>query len=238
MKVFTLHIDRLLQTSEFHTLMKHISPERITKINQLVFPKDKHRSLLSEIFVRFIIQEELHLPNHNITFQVGPYGKPFVENLPSFHFNISHSGNWIVCAIDCHPIGIDIEKIAPIDYSIAKHFFCYEEYEDLMAKIEPERMAYFYHLWTIKESFVKQSGAGLTVPLHSFSISIDSSQNVHIRTIEKTNPVCIEILHIGTGYKSAVCSYKKNKPTKITYIKLEDLLFYTPFSRCKFFLPD
>ena len=45
-----------------------------------------------------------------ISFSVQEYGKPYIPALPDMHFNISHSGRWIVCAVDSKPIGIDIEK--------------------------------------------------------------------------------------------------------------------------------
>ncbi|PEB50560.1 4'-phosphopantetheinyl transferase [Bacillus pseudomycoides] len=224
MKVFALHIDRLLQSQEFNYLMGRISVERVNKIQKLIFREDQHRMLLSEIFIRSIIHRECKLPDEKITFQFGPYGKPCIEDVPSFHFNLSHSDSWIVCATDCHPIGIDIEKISPINYSLAKHFFSDQEYRDLMSKKEAERLSYFYDLWTIKESFVKQLGTGLSFPMNSFSISIDLSQKVHLKTDEKKHSVHIQTIHIDNAYKAAVCSYEEARLTEITYISLEELL--------------
>ena len=66
-------------------------------------------------------------------------------------------------------IGVDIEKIQLIDLKVAQRFFSEKEYEDLIAKTSSERIAYFYDLWTLKESLTKTLGIGLTIPLNSFS---------------------------------------------------------------------
>lgn len=46
----------------------------------------------------------------DIRFSTQEYGKPCIPDLPDAHFNISHSGRWVICAFDSQPIGIDIEK--------------------------------------------------------------------------------------------------------------------------------
>lgn len=70
-----------------------------------------------------MIHSMYDLPIDQIVFQTEGNGKPVVRHIPSFHFNLSHSGDWVVCAIDDAPVGIDIEEIKPIDLAIAKRFF-------------------------------------------------------------------------------------------------------------------
>jgi 4'-phosphopantetheinyl transferase len=53
-----------------------------------------------------------------------------LEWIPYFHFNISQSGNWVVCATDNHPVGIDIEQIQPIDFQIVNSYFSKKEIQD------------------------------------------------------------------------------------------------------------
>nr|WP_084787523.1 hypothetical protein [Anaerobacillus alkalidiazotrophicus] len=61
-----------------------------------------------------------------------------MKGLQSFHFNVSHSGNWVVCATDNQPIGIDIEEIKPIDFQIVYSFFSETEIRDIEEKTENE----------------------------------------------------------------------------------------------------
>lgn len=146
------------------------------------YPEDASRTLIGEVLARHIISETFHLPNEQIRFTEGRYGKPAAEGLNDFHFNISHSGKWIVCGAGAQPIGVDVEKIKPINFDIAKRFFSPSEHDDLMEKDESERLSYFYHLWTMKESFIKQAGKGLSLPLDSFSVKLNEQGRASVET--------------------------------------------------------
>jgi 4'-phosphopantetheinyl transferase len=90
----------------------------------------------------------------------------------NIHFNISHAGEWVLCAISNTEIGIDIELIQPIDLDIAKYYFSEVEYMDLQRKEGAEKVSYFFDLWTLKESYIKARGMGLSIPLKDFCIRI------------------------------------------------------------------
>ena len=65
------------------------------------------------------------------------YGKPGIVGLPDFHFNLSHSGSWVVCAIDNKPLGVDVQEICQrTDLDIAERFFSPREASDL--RLMPE----------------------------------------------------------------------------------------------------
>ncbi len=75
------------------------------------------------MLIRTVAAKAYGLDPAGISFSVQEYGKPYIPALPDMHFNISHSGRWIVCAVDSKPIGIDIEKMKPGTIDIAKRFF-------------------------------------------------------------------------------------------------------------------
>ncbi|WP_157729153.1 4'-phosphopantetheinyl transferase family protein [Bacillus atrophaeus] len=90
---------------------------------------------MGEILARYAISKLKGYSFKELTFTTNYYGKPFLESYENdCYFNISHSGEWVVCAIDKGHIGINIERIAPIKLDIAKRFFTDEEYQDLKKK--------------------------------------------------------------------------------------------------------
>lgn len=64
------------------------------------------------------------------------------------HFNLSHSKGVAMLGMSHTPIGVDIEKIRPIDYS---------KFDFIDAESEEE----FFEEWTKRESYLKFCGKGL-----------------------------------------------------------------------------
>nr|WP_269320157.1 4'-phosphopantetheinyl transferase superfamily protein [Brevibacillus thermoruber] len=63
-----------------------------------------------------------------------------------------------------------MERIVRMDLHIADHLFTPQENRILASKTGDARLAYFFHVWTLKESYVKAVGKGLSIPLDSFSV--------------------------------------------------------------------
>ena len=47
------------------------------------------------------------------------FGKPYLNSQP-YKFNVSHSGDWVVCSVGNSKIGVDIEEIKNIDINAWK----------------------------------------------------------------------------------------------------------------------
>ncbi|MDY0322925.1 MAG: 4'-phosphopantetheinyl transferase superfamily protein [Candidatus Carbobacillus sp.] len=157
-----------------HQAMRHLSPERQQTISNLRFLANKRRAVAAETLIRSLLMQTFGLTNAAIHFERNPYGKSRLKGNPSVEFNLSHSGGWVACATDVHPVGIDVEQVLPIDYEeIAMRFFSQQEYDDLMRLTARERPTGFYRLWTLKESYIKAIGKGLVTPLDAFSVIAD-----------------------------------------------------------------
>jgi 4'-phosphopantetheinyl transferase len=78
-----------------------------------------------DVKVSDICEEKLKIDNKYIRINKNQYGKPYLKEYPNFNFNISHSGEYVLCAVDDKSIGIDVEEEGKhIDYEeIAKNFF-------------------------------------------------------------------------------------------------------------------
>lgn len=99
------------------------------------------------------------------------YGKPFFLNAPEIHFSISHSGTMVAVAFSGEEVGCDIERIADFDPELARQALSPEEYDAVTAEDGPEgRSREFFRFWTLKESYMKAMGTGLSIPPQSFSV--------------------------------------------------------------------
>ncbi len=82
-----------------------------------------------------------------------PSGKPYLDGVP-FCFNLSHSGDYVVCALSDTAVGVDIEKIVPISLKVMRRFFS----PGVLLPSEQMR------LWTRYESYGKMVGSGIPYP--------------------------------------------------------------------------
>jgi 4'-phosphopantetheinyl transferase len=99
------------------------------------------------------------------------FGKIFFSD-KNLHFNISHSGNMVVCAFsDDSPMGIDLEQLLPVSFAEFRNIMSDNEWSILN---ESGSIIDFYRLWTKKEAVCKAEGIGLFDDLHQLNPGIDS----------------------------------------------------------------
>jgi len=206
-------------------LLLLIDKERIYKIKKYINKKDKIRTIIGEILVKTIASNKLNININSLFFDRDIYGKPTLKGYPKFNFNISHSGNYVVCAIDDNPIGIDIEKTKTIDYKeIAKSFFSASEFDYIMKKDSNSQLSTFYEIWTLKESYIKCCGQGLSIPLNSFSIDINHSGNIKVIVGGKHKDHIFKTFHTDELYKISVCSVNKKITSDIIMLDQNKLI--------------
>ncbi len=125
------------------------------------------------------------------TLGIGSHGKPYIEGRPNLHFNISHSGNYVVCAIAPDSVGIDIQLHKDIDFEkVRKKAFRPEEIQEMEKSQDPK--SYFFNRWTLKEAWLKWKGIGI-----SRDLTCDMSSGW------KT------FLDFGAGVSCALCTSKE-----------------------------
>ncbi len=92
-----------------------------------------------------------------------PAGKPYFKNRPGVYFNLSHSGEYAVCAMSDREVGVDIQEWRKLSMdSMAKRFFDEKEMETWQNYNAETQKAYFHSVWAAKEACVKCTGAGLS----------------------------------------------------------------------------
>ncbi len=207
------------------TLTSHISQSRRDRIKGFKRREDAFSALIADIFIRTMACQFLGIRNAEIEFKESKYGKPYLLQYKNFHFNISHSGDWVVCAIDIRPIGIDVEKIREVDFEIAKQFFSEIENLELLKKTGNNKVAFFYDLWTLKESYIKAIGDGFSKEPDSFTITF-GRQGPFIESPEEKNNLpkyYFKQYNIDKNYKMAVCSQNREFPGKVNIVGFKEL---------------
>ena len=95
-------------------------------------------------------------------------GRPVLRS-SSRQFSLSHSGDLAACALAEHPIGLDVQKLSRYEERLALRCFSDRERQAFFPCGGDDRA--FTLLWTLKESYLKMTGAGLHLPMSSFSVS-------------------------------------------------------------------
>lgn len=212
--VYAVDLTGKLDKDTYNRLLMHVSTDKQTRIPRFYREEDRIRGLMAEILARSIIIHKTGLRNHEIEFYTNDYGKPFLKNRDDLHFNLSHSGSWVVCAVDNLPLGIDVEKIQPIDLDISKNYFSPDEHQDLLAK--EDKYAYFFTLWSLKESYIKMVGKGLSLPLNSFSIKFCNPNDIRIKEEDRLlENIFFSQYEIDKNYKMAVCASYNGFPNTV-----------------------
>ena len=129
---YALNIGKVSGYKEIADLENIVSDERKKRIERYRFEKDKIRCLMAELLVRYALFKQYGLYGSDISFGCGENGKPFLIG-SEIRFNISHSGEWVVCAVGDSDMGIDVEEIRAIDFRSVYQRFAESEVQFLNA---------------------------------------------------------------------------------------------------------
>ncbi len=138
-----------------------LSPARRERIFRYRQQADQKRCLTAGLLLRYLLKEDA------IRVCSGVFGKPYLPG-GNVCFNLSHSGEYVVLAADEKDVGVDVESLAPVPKGLAERCFTKEECRWLSQQKDPQ--AAFYRLWTGKESIMKATGKGFSMPPETFSI--------------------------------------------------------------------
>ena len=91
-----------------------LSNERLSKSSSFRNADDRVRSLCAGWALDAALRT-VGLRERDVTVVYDDHGKPVLQDHPHLHFSLSHSGEWAVCALSDTPVGVDVERIRPID---------------------------------------------------------------------------------------------------------------------------
>jgi 4'-phosphopantetheinyl transferase len=163
--------------AEAARLYETLTPDERNRSARFRFERDRQHFIVARGVLRDLLAYYLQTQPGRIDFVYNAFGKPDLS--PAFGnrltFNLSHSGGLALIAIaTASSVGVDLEYIRwqPDHADIARHFFSAAEVDSLIALPRHCRAEAFFSCWTKKEAYVKACGAGLAMPLNTFSVPL------------------------------------------------------------------
>ena len=200
--IYAVHL-RHIGAAEMVSLWAAASERRRERANRFVFEADQRRCLAAGELLAHVLARH-GVTRREIELAENTHGKPYLIHRPDLHFNVSHSGDWVVCAVGPEELGVDVERCNPDAINVARRF-APEEFAYIHGGACPEeRTERFTEVWTLKESYVKFLGRGLAVALDAYSVSAEGQRSRLLRGVDGRTPFLRQIPH-GEGYSIAYC---------------------------------
>lgn len=141
--------------------LERVTPQRRARAQRYMQKEDRLRCLAAGVLLARAL--DVRSDDDLITDR---NGKPALRDGRA-QFSLSHSGFYVALAVAERPVGVDVERVRPLDWQVARRCFTALEMDWLSA--EPTGEA-FCRLWTGKEAILKATGEGLTRDPSSFCV--------------------------------------------------------------------
>ena len=192
--VSVVKVNREYIEQHFDELVERLYPERKSRVLAFRRKEPAYVSVVAGLLLQELVEKQLGIHPDELVLEKNENGKPWIKDHPEFYFNISHAGDYVVFAYGGVPLGVDIEQIREKDnLRVARRCFTEREYAYISGQKEvvsqepadshgglAEKSGFkpddslcaerFFYLWTMKESYLKLTGDGISVPLNSFEI--------------------------------------------------------------------
>ncbi len=162
-----------------------LTDEERARIDRLRFARDRRTVLVTRALARVTLSRYCDVPPHRWRFRTSEHGRPEISSPASpLRFNVSHTEGLVVCLVSRgREIGVDAESLTGDRrwLDLAERFFAPAEARALREVPAARRRRRFLEYWTLKESYVKARGRGLTLPLSGFWFDLPVPARDHVR---------------------------------------------------------
>jgi 4'-phosphopantetheinyl transferase len=138
---------------------------------------DRQMFLVGRVMARAIVGDALGVSPHDWPWREGLRGRPEVDRPDCpLSFNLAHSAGLVVCALSrLGPVGVDVEHRLrhPLERALVERCCADDEAADVAAHGDNWR-DHFLKYWTLKESYLKAVGLGISVHLPDVRFRLDA----------------------------------------------------------------
>ena len=157
--LYIIKNQKKIEENLFDYLLSFVSLEKQERILKQKIKQNADNMLIGEILAKTVIKKTFGIDIAKQKFAYLEYGKPYLPNYPDVHFNISHSGEYVACAVSDKPVGVDIQKIGECNSDVAERVCNEKELEQI--ENSSDKASEFTKLWTQKEAVLKMYGTGI-----------------------------------------------------------------------------
>lgn len=132
---------------------------------------DRYRYILAHALKRFMLAKLLRLDPLSLEFSLGEKGKPLCDNAGAPDFNLSHSGDWVLCGVSSiASIGVDVELASrEVSEAVASYALTPAQLIEVNESANVSQRFMLY--WTQKEAISKALGLGLSIGFNTLNCS-------------------------------------------------------------------
>ena len=117
------------------------------------------------------VLREFRVDSNTLIIEKGEHGKPYFSDREDIFFNISHSGNFVAAAVGECPIGIDIQVVQNVRERMIDKL-CNDDEKQFISNC-PDKDKSFIILWSLKESYIKAIGKGMSFPMSDINFKLE-----------------------------------------------------------------
>ncbi|MCP3101721.1 4'-phosphopantetheinyl transferase superfamily protein [Myxococcus sp. K15C18031901] len=177
--VWIVEPERIVEPRLLEAYLGLLDAKEREKQRRFHFERHQRQYLVSHALVRLTLSRYAPVAPEAWTFATNAYGRPEIQGAwgARLRFNLSHTDGMALVAVGLDDaLGADVEDAerAGDTVEIADHFFAPAEVAALRTLPREAQRARFFEYWTLKESYIKARGAGLSLPLDQFAFHLEA----------------------------------------------------------------
>lgn len=156
-----------------------LSEDELARLATFRLERLRREYLTTRALVRTALASCSNTPASAWRFRVSQFGKPEPVQDSLLKMNATNCPDLVACAVsEDSTVGIDVEPEHRGSHilEVAESVFTPAERRELENLDQPVRLERAVFLWTLKESYLKARGLGMTVPLQRFSFVFEGSE--------------------------------------------------------------
>lgn len=185
-------------------LLEKLPPNRKQKALRFTIESGKISCIISYLLFLYGFRR-IYNQSGTPDFHGAPDEKPYLNDYPDIHFNLSHCAMGCVCIIDNSPVGIDIQEVRKVSFRNLEKLFAPNEVNAITESANPQKE--FCRIWSMKEAISKLTGDGIFRDIRKIS----------------TEDKYIHTEYIAPDMYMSYASYEEKEQT-IMHVTIEELM--------------